>query len=252
MKHSDQSTDNEIDGDVRGTSFQAGSIEINVGTPRKLRRSKRLRYLVALATAVVSASALVLVRLMGQDEPGKQLPEAAGATTPAETVTTSSGPSAAGAPVTSTAAGAARPAPVGQAPRTVSGTPIAGTPAPTTTVSTAPSPAGTGVRFSGALQFGSFHLDLAEPRDKPGMNVWPLTPNRLHGDDGYWLTEWLGDGVPGQPECAAELGKRATRDAENLIVGSRVCGKTPAGRIFLVDVAAMDGTTITGQVTVWE
>jgi hypothetical protein len=140
--------------------------------------------------------------------------------------------------------------------RQLTSSPIAATPTPTrrttVVVATAPPPAGSGVRFSGTLKFGSFHLDLAQPRDIPGTNVWPLTPDRLHGDDGYWLAEWISDGVPGQAECAAELGKRATRDADNLIAGSRVCGKTPGGRIFRVDVVTLDGTTITGQVTVWE
>jgi hypothetical protein len=183
----------------------------------------------------------------------QQTPAAATSAASAETATTS--PHASGAPATTTAAGAARPAPGGSVPRSTSAIPTTAAPTTTTTttaVAVAPPPAATGVRYSGTLQFGSFHLDLAQPRDVPGTNLWRLTQQRLHGDDGYELAEWLGDGAPGQAECAADLVKRATKDAENLIAGSRVCGRSPAGRIFRIDVVAIDTTAITGDVTVWE
>jgi hypothetical protein len=116
----------------------------------------------------------------------------------------------------------------------------------------APAPAGDGVRFSGTLRFASYHLDPVPPRDVPESNVWALTPTRLHGDPGYWLAEWFAEGVPGRADCLAHLATNATLDADNVVVGSRVCGKTPAGRIFRIDVTALDGSAITGQVTVWE
>ncbi|MDX8029342.1 hypothetical protein SK803_03930 [Lentzea sp. BCCO 10_0856] len=251
MKHSDELVDNGVDGDVSGTSFQAGSIggDVYLGTPAKPRSRKGLWYLtVPAAAAVMGITALV----WELDEPGR--PTFATATPTTDTSTTSAPAATTGSPARSTAAGAARPAPGSQAPRPSGGAPVAVTSVPTTTVAVAvaPPPAGNDVRYSGTVPFGSYNLDLPQPRDVDGMNVWPLTPGRLHGDEGYWLAEWVGDGVPGRDECAADLTQRATRDAENLIVGSRVCGKTPGGRIFLVQVVAMDSATITGQVTVWE
>ena len=108
------------------------------------------------------------------------------------------------------------------------------------------------MRFSGTLSFGSYNLDFRQPRGMDGHNVWPLTPGRLHGDPGYWLAEWISDGVPGRAECAAHLTKEATSDAGNLVAGSRVCGSTPEGRTFRIEVAAVDPAGITGQVTVWD
>jgi hypothetical protein len=253
LKHSDQSTENGVDGDVSGTSIQAGSIEINLGAPQKLRWRKVLWYLIGPATVAVVASSTLALKLVAPDAPADRTPVAVTTATTAESTATP--PPASPRPAPPTAAAAPRPAPSGTTPRPGSRIPVTAAPTTTTTAATvvaAPPPAATGVRFSDTLRFGSFNLDLAQPRDMPGTNIWPLTPGRLHGDDGYWLAEWLGDGVPGQPECAADLAKRATRDAEHLIAGSRVCGRTPGGRIFLVDVVALDSTTITGQVTVWD
>jgi hypothetical protein len=108
------------------------------------------------------------------------------------------------------------------------------------------------VRYSGTLTFGSYNLDLAQPRDIAAANVWQMPQNRLHGDENYQLVEWIGDSAPGQSECADDLAKRAQRDAEHVIIGSRICGRTPGGRIFRIDVAGLNDTTISGQVTVWE
>lgn len=253
MKHSDQSTENGVDGDVSGTSIQAGSIEINLGAPRKLRWRKVLWYLIGPAAVAVVASSTFALKPVAPDEPADRTPVAVTTATTAESTATP--PPASPRPAPPTAAAAPRPAPIGTTPRPGSLNPVTTAPTTTTTAVTvvaAPPPAATGVRFSDTLRFGSFNLDLAQPRDLPGTNIWPLTPGRLHGDDGYWLAEWLGDGVPGRAECAAELKNRATRDAEHLIAGSRVCGRTPGGRIFLVDVVALDSTTIIGQVTVWD
>ncbi|GAA3625131.1 hypothetical protein GCM10022267_09130 [Lentzea roselyniae] len=250
MKHSDQSTDNAVDGDVQGTSIQAGSIgEVHV-TAQREPRWRRPSWFLGVAAAVVSAAVLAFVLV--PDEQAQHTTAAATTATSAPAVTAS--PTASGAPATTTTAGAARPAPGGSVLRTTNAVPTAVAPTTTTTTAAAvaPPPAATGVRYSGTLQFGSFHLDLAQPRDVPGTNLWRLTQHRLHGDDGYELAEWLGDGAPGQAECAADLVKRATKDAENLVAGSRVCGRSPAGRIFRIDVVAIDSTAITGDVTVWE
>jgi hypothetical protein len=252
-----QSTGNDVEGDISGTSIQAGSIgELHLSDPRKPRRRRDFRYLVMPAATVVGALALValvLMELSAPNEPVKQTPAAA--TTAEPVALPSSNPATSPlSPSAPATAGAARPVPPGKHPRLTPSSPAAVTPAPpatSTSAVTAPLPAPTGVRFNGTLQFGSFHLDLAQPRNIPGTNVWSMPQNRLHGDDGYELAEWIIDGVPGAAECTTDLAKRATRDAENLIIGSRVCGRTPGGRIFRIDVIALD-STITADVTVWD
>ena len=252
-----QSTGNDIDGDVSGTSIQAGSIgELHLtAPPRKPLWRKDIRYSAVPVAAAAATGALALVMLAPgtPDEPAGQAPAAASAQSDPTSSAVAPTTGSASATTTATTVTAARPAPAGRRPDPTTSTPITTTPAPTTTTSTStPQPVATGVRFSGTLQFGSFHLDLAQPRDIAGTNVWRMPQNRLHGDAGYELAEWLTDGVPGPAECAADLAKRATSDAENLVIGSRVCGKTPGGRFFRVDVVTIDGTTITGDVTVWE
>ncbi|WP_086667847.1 hypothetical protein [Lentzea kentuckyensis] len=252
MSEEDQSTGNDVDGVVNGPSIQAGSIgDVYVNAPGKLPRGK-VFWCLTVSVAVVGLSALA-VTLFWPHESAKQTPVAAAVATTAESGTTP--PVASNSPTTSAAARAARPAPVGTAPRPPVGAPTTVPPVPTTTFDTAAAPppaTGAGVRFSGTLPFGSYNLDFQEPRGKDGHNVWPLTPGRLHGDPGHWLAEWLSDGVPGRAECVAHLAKEATSDAENLVTGSRVCGSTPEGRIFLIEVATVDPAGITGQVTVWE
>ncbi|HUQ61122.1 hypothetical protein [Lentzea sp.] len=257
MKHSDQSTENDLDGDVSGTSFQAGSIEINVGAPGKRWRRKVLLYCSAPAVAAVLGGSAAVVDLVSPGDQVVDLPAAVTSTVPAQATTTSSPGPATGAPAPRRpTASAVRPTPPAAAPR-ANGNAPASLASPTTTttpVSTVAAPPITteGARYSGVLQFGSYHLDLPQPRDIAGTNVWPLTPGRLHGDPGYWLAEWITDGVPGRAECVARLAERSTQDAENLVQGSRVCGQTPEGRIFRIEVTALDSAGITGQVTVWE
>ncbi|WP_434444950.1 hypothetical protein [Lentzea sp. E54] len=257
MNHSDQSTENVADGDIGGTLFQAGSIggDVYWGAPAKPRWRKARWYLGIPAAAAVAGAATMVFELVTPDESVNEKPVAATSSAAAGTTTTSSPYVTTSAQVPATTAGTVRPAPPGLTPRPSSGAPV--TPMPPTTMTTvvpvaAPPFTGTGVRFSGELRFGSFHLDRAQPRDVPESNVWALTPTRLHGDPGYWLAEWHSDGVPGREECATHLATRSTQDAENVFVGSRVCGKTPEGRIFRIEVSAMDGSAITGQVTVWE
>ncbi|WP_439658899.1 hypothetical protein ACSHWB_42045 [Lentzea sp. HUAS TT2] len=255
MTHSEKSTGNEIEGDVSGTSIQAGSIAFNLGTAAKPRRGKAFWCLTGSAAVVIVASVSTLaLKLTPPDEQVRQTHAAA---TASATTSTTSPPAASSTAVAPAPATAARPAPGGTVPRLAGTTPAVSAPVPTTTAPKVaalppPAPAGDGVRFSGALRFGSFHLDPAQPRDVPESNVWALTPKRLHGDPGYWLAEWHSDGEPGRAECATHLGTNATLDADNVVVGSRVCGKTPEGRIFRIDVTVLDGSAITGQVTVWE
>ncbi len=115
-----------------------------------------------------------------------------------------------------------------------------------------PAPSAEAVRFQGPLTFGSYNLDLAQPRNIEAKNVWTLPQHILHGDENYQLAQWLEDALPGRDDCAAYLVHNARRDADSLIVGSRVCGRTPGGRIFRVEVVEIAENTISGQVTVWD
>lgn len=249
MTHSDQETENGIEGNV-STAFQAGSMAITLGSPAKPPRGRGFWLATAAGTALaVAAVSTLALELVSPSEPVKEIPVAITSENPAETTTATSEPTAV---PTSRAPRPAQPPVVPRAPGTTTTT----TPLPTSTVpqeaAPPPAPSGDGVRFSGRLRFASFHLDPVPPRDVPESNVWALTPTRLHGDPGYWLAEWFAEGVPGRAECLAHLGENATLDADNVVVGSRVCGKTPAGRIFRIEVTALDGSAITGQVVVWE
>ncbi|CCH35586.1 hypothetical protein BN6_83700 [Saccharothrix espanaensis DSM 44229] len=106
------------------------------------------------------------------------------------------------------------------------------------------------MRFSGSLVFGGYNLDLTEPRDVEGLNVWRISPTRLYGD-AYDVKEWLADSLPERADCAGHLAAEVRRDATNLVVGSKVCGRTPGGRIFRIEVLGLADRTITGHVVVW-
>ncbi|MFD5826435.1 hypothetical protein [Lentzea sp. NPDC060358] len=256
MKHSDQSTENDLGGDVSGTAFQAGSIEINVGTPGRRWQRKALRWLSVPAVAAVLGGSASVVDLVSSDDQVLQLPAtptsgpapdpAVPTTPPPPHTTTAPAPARVTVRPTTQQGSVARPA----------GTTTPPPPPVTTTTEASLSPAAAppvvGVRYSGSLRFGSYHLDPRQPRDNAGTNVWPLTPGRLHGDPGYRLAEWFADGLPGQAECLAHLSANSTQDAENLVAGSRVCGMTPHGRVFRIEVAVVDPQTIEGHVTVWE
>lgn len=256
MKHSDQSTENDLGGDVSGTAFQAGSIEINVGAPGRRWRRGIVWGLSALAVVAVAGAAVALAGLMSPDERAVELPASVTGSITAEPSIAPEPPPTTDTPAPQRAtAGTARPAPSASVVRPADDGVVTPTRTTTTTaVSAAAGPTAPkdDVRYSGQLRFGSLHLDLPQPRDIPGTNVWPLTPGRLHGDPGYWLAEWITDGVPGRSECKAHLAQRATQDAENLVAGSVVCGQTPEGRIFRIEVTTLDEHGIAARVQVWE
>lgn len=254
MTHSDRSSDNDISGDVVGTSLQANSVRnVYMGESARPRWLKGLQYAAVPVAVAVTAVTITVVRSASPSQPEEEIPVAAAGSVSAEITT---GPPASVVPVPILSAPAARPTQAGAAPRAPGGVTTTNATLPTSTlpkpVAPAPVPAGDGVRFSGELRFASFHLDPVPPSDVPESNLWALTPTRLHGDPGYWLAEWFAEGVPGRAECLARLGENATLDADNVVVGSRVCGKTPAGRIFRIDVTVLDGRAITGQVVVWD
>lgn len=254
MTQADQETDNEIEGNVSGTAFQAGSIAFNLGVPHKSKRGRAFWGVTAsVAVVAVAGVSTMAMKLTSSGEPTGETPAAVTSAHSTEATVTPAPVSAGVPPATTTAV---RPAPIVTTARQTVSAPAVVPPVVTTTAAkaaTLPSaPTGDGVRFSGTVPFGSYNLDLEQPRGMDGMNVWPLTPGRLHGDENYWLAEWASDGTPGRAECDTDLSQRGTRDATNLVAGSRVCGRTPGGRIFLVDVTAVDSTTITGQVTVWD
>lgn len=164
-----------------------------------------------------------------------------GATTPGVPSATSGPTTSAGVPATT--------------PRLPDGTPGTTTTTTTTVVPPVAPPARSGdpaVRFTGELAFGSVNLDYQQPRDLPGHNVYRIQESRLYADDLFLLVEWPTDSVPGHGECAAKVSANGKRDATGLVAGSQVCGRTPEGRVFRIEVLGVSANEIRGRVTVWE
>ncbi|GAA2696712.1 MULTISPECIES: hypothetical protein [Actinosynnema] len=138
------------------------------------------------------------------------------------------------------------PAPAGTTAPRVDAPPSTGAPAPEPELSAA------SVYYSGDVVFRSLHLDRKPPVDVPEHNVWRITENRLYGDDTYQLQPWPGSTVPSRAECAATVADSPKRDAEHLRVGSLVCGKTPEGRLFRIEVLALTPSEITARLVVWD
>ncbi|MBW4715578.1 hypothetical protein [Saccharothrix obliqua] len=148
------------------------------------------------------------------------------------------------------------PGPVPAPPVAVVGTAHRAVPsersAPTTTPAVeAPTGVAPPVRYRGTLPFGDYDLDQPQPRYAQGRNVWRVDRTTLHGDAGYELAV-SSAAAPGRAECAALARTRGESDVTGLAPGRRVCGTTPAGRVFRVDVIAVTGESTYGAVTVWE
>ncbi|ACU38815.1 hypothetical protein [Actinosynnema mirum] len=108
------------------------------------------------------------------------------------------------------------------------------------------------VYYSGDVVFRSLNLDRRPPVDVPEHNVYRITENRLYGDDTYQLQPWPGSTAPSRAECAAAVGDSPKRDAEHLQPGSLVCGKTPEGRLFRIEVLSLTPSEITARLVVWD
>lgn len=108
------------------------------------------------------------------------------------------------------------------------------------------------VRFAGDLPFGSFNLDYRQPRALEGRNVYRIQDARLYADDGFQLVEWPTDGAPDRAGCVAELAANGKRDATGLVPGGHVCGRTPEGRVFRIEVLDVSAEALRGRVLVWE
>ncbi|MEV8441539.1 hypothetical protein AB0425_29510 [Actinosynnema sp. NPDC051121] len=159
-------------------------------------------------------------------------------------VTTSGAPSATGGPTTSANAPATTPRPPGGTPVTTN-----------TAVPRAETPARQGdhaVRFQGELAFGDFDLDYQQPRNLPEHNVYRIQESRLYADDPILLVEWPSDSIPGYADCAAKVSADGKSDATGLVAHSEVCGRTPDGRVFRIEVLDVSLNVIRAQVTVWE
>lgn len=158
--------------------------------------------------------------------------------------TTSGAPSGSGSPATSPGAPSATPRPPVDVPTTTTAAvPRPGTPA---------GPGDHAVRFSGELAFGDFNLDYQQPRNLPEHNVYRIQESRLYADDPILLVEWPSDATPGYGECAEKVSAAGKSDATGLVAGSHVCGRTPEGRVFRIEVLGIDANVIRGRVTVWE
>ncbi|GGM93275.1 hypothetical protein GCM10011609_33430 [Lentzea pudingi] len=54
----------------------------------------------------------------------------------------------------------------------------------------------------------------------------------------------------GKEQCAAQVSEHGFDHVDNLVKGGIVCGRTPEGRIFRLDVLA-SGSEIWAHATVW-
>ncbi|SDC86042.1 hypothetical protein [Actinokineospora iranica] len=147
-------------------------------------------------------------------------------------------------PTTVTVTASAAPA-----PPSASGAAAATTPPTTTTSAKTTEP---GVRFSGELVWGKFSLDFTEPRPLNNAQISGLSGNNLYSDGGGSVVEWKTDSTPTKDECARVAKANGSNQANGLVKGSRVCGLTPEGRVFRIDVEAVGSGGIVSQVTVWE
>jgi hypothetical protein len=158
-------------------------------------------------------------------------------------VTASGPPPATGGPTTSANAPATTPRPPGGTPVTTN-----------TAVPRVEAPARQddhAVRFQGELAFGDFNLDYQQPRNLPEHNVYRIQESRLYADDPILLVEWPSDSIPGYADCAAKVSADGKSDATGLVAHSGVCGRTPEGRVFRIEVLDVSPNVIRAQVTVW-
>ncbi|MCP2164118.1 hypothetical protein [Goodfellowiella coeruleoviolacea] len=109
-----------------------------------------------------------------------------------------------------------------------------------------------GVRLAGEVTFGRLNLDFREPRPVAGKSITRLGDDWLYSEGGFALAEWQqSDSVPGKEQCAAETAARGSGAVDGLVTGSLVCGTTPEGRVFRLEVLGL-GENIRTRAVVWE
>ena len=125
---------------------------------------------------------------------------------------------------------------------------------PQTAGTTVPAAAAT-VYFQGHLEFGRFNLDLNPPKRTGDTYIVGGTGGVFESyHDAGKLAVWTSSGTPDSAGCGSAVDERGAAYISGAEKGTHVCGRTPEGRVFRIDVTGVsdriDGG-VTGDVTVW-
>ena len=131
------------------------------------------------------------------------------------------------------------------APPTAAGAPTSGPPA-----------AAASVYYQGHLEFGRFNLDLNPPKRTGDTYIVGGTGGVFESyHDAGKLAVWTSSGTPDRAGCASTVDEHGAAYISGVEKGTHVCGRTPEGRVFRIDVTGVsdriDGG-VTGDVTVWD
>jgi hypothetical protein len=107
-----------------------------------------------------------------------------------------------------------------------------------------------GVQLDEEVIFGEWNLDSVPPRKVASEKIQALAGKMLYVTGKHVLAEWSGSGSPDKEQCAARVSENGFNQVDDLVKGSIVCGRTPEGRIFRLDVLA-SGSEIRVHATVW-
>lgn len=107
-----------------------------------------------------------------------------------------------------------------------------------------------GVQLDEEVIFGEWNLDSVPPRKVKSEKIQALAGEMLYVTGKHVLAEWSGSGSPDKEQCATRVSENGFNQAGDLVKGSIVCGRTPEGRVFRLDVLA-SGSEIRVHATVW-
>jgi len=107
-----------------------------------------------------------------------------------------------------------------------------------------------GVQLDEEVIFGQWNLDSVPPRKVESEKIQALAGEMLYVRGTHVLAEWSGSGSPDKEQCAARVSENGSNQVGHLVKGSIVCGRTPEGRVFRLDVLA-SGSEIRVHATVW-
>ncbi|WP_156756206.1 hypothetical protein [Actinokineospora pegani] len=107
-----------------------------------------------------------------------------------------------------------------------------------------------GVQLDEEIIFGEWNLDSVPPRKVESEKIQALAGEMLYVTGKHVLAEWPGSGSPDKEQCAAQVSEAGFNQVDDLVKGSIVCGRTPEGRIFRLEVLT-SGSEIRAHATVW-
>lgn len=107
-----------------------------------------------------------------------------------------------------------------------------------------------GVQLDEEVIFGEWNLDSVPPRRVESEKIKALAGEMLYVTGKHVLADWPGSVPPGKEECATRVSEDGSNQAGDLVKGSIVCGRTPEGRTFRLEVLGA-GSEIRVHATVW-